>query len=45
MVCHLAKDNYKKYQEPITIRLANKELSGPDELMLTKPHINKLKKA
>ena len=29
----------------ITIRLANKELSGPDELMLTKTHINKLKKA
>ena len=29
----------------ITIRLANKELPGPDELMLTKTHINKLKKA
>lgn len=30
---------------PITIRLANNELSGPDELMLTKTQINKLKKA
>ena len=29
----------------ITIRLANNELSGPDELMLTKTQINKLKKA
>ena len=28
-----------------TIRLANNELSGPDELMLTKTQINKLKKA
>lgn len=27
----------------ITIRLANKELSGPDELMLTKTQVNKLK--
>ena len=29
----------------ITIRLANNELSGPHELMLTKTQINKLKKA
>ena len=29
----------------IRIRLANNELSGPDELMLTKTQINKLKKA
>ena len=29
----------------ITIRLAKNELSGPDELMLTKTQINKLKKA
>ena len=28
----------------ITIRLANNELSGPHELMLTKTQINKLKK-
>ena len=29
----------------ITIRLARNELSGPHELMLTKPQINKLRKA
>ena len=29
----------------ITIRLANNELSGPDELMLTITQINKLNKA
>ena len=28
----------------ITIRLANKELSGPDELMLTKTQVSKLKR-
>lgn len=28
----------------ITIRIANNELSGPDELMLTKTQTNKLKK-
>ena len=49
MVCHLANDNYKNYQEhnnnsAITIRLANNELSDPHELMLTKTQINKLQK-
>ena len=29
----------------ITIRLSNSELTGPDQLMLTKTQINRLKKA
>lgn len=52
MVSHLAKDNYNlkltrayNNNSAITIRLANNGLPGPDELMLTKIHINKLKKA
>ena len=47
----LSKGQLEKLSRPynnnsaITIRLANNELSGPDELMLTRTQINKLKKA
>ena len=34
-----------KHREPITIRLSRSELSGPDELMLTKTQIGRIKRS